>query len=182
MKAAGSAYKHDPPKELAKGVPIFVWMIFLVILPLASTFIMSFYSSKGLVIETQLNLNNYKAFFTETVYPRILVKTLGLALGISVLSMLLAYPLAYMVAFKIKRGRNLLFMLSIVPLWVSYLVRIIAWRTILGNQGVLNTVLVTLRIIAEPLQIFLYNPFSIAITLTAICIPFVFIPVYTSLE
>ncbi|MEW5818055.1 MAG: ABC transporter permease, partial [Spirochaetota bacterium] len=55
-------------------------------------------------------------------------------------------------------------------------------RTILGNNGVLNSLLLTVGIIKEPLQIFLYNPFAIAITLTAICIPFVFIPVYTSLE
>lgn len=182
MKTASVAHKTDPPRELVKGAPIFLWMVFLVILPLASTFIMSFYSSKGLVIETQLNLNNYKEFFVEDIYSRILVKTLGLALGISIFSLLLAYPLAYMVAFKVRRGKNLLFMLSIVPLWVSYLVRIIAWRTILGNQGVLNTALVTLHIIPEPLQIFLYNPFSVTLTLTAICIPFVFIPVYTSLE
>ncbi len=174
--------KYSSPRALLKGSPILLWMILLVILPLGSTFIMSFFSSEGLFIERDLTLRNYAAFFTDSLYPRILGKTLLLASGIASLAMLMAYPLAYMVAFKIKRGKNLLFMLSIVPLWVSYLVRIIAWRTILGNRGVINTILINLGIIQEPLEIFLYNPFSIIITLTAICIPFVFIPVYTSLE
>ncbi len=174
--------KYSHPRELIKGSPIFLWMILLVILPLGSTFIMSFYSSEGLVIERTLSAENYGNFFSELLYPKILGKTILMASGIAIVAMLLAYPLAYMVAFKIKRGKNLLFMLSIVPLWVSYLVRIIAWRTILGNRGILNTVLLTIGIIKEPLRIFLYNPFSIVVTLTAICIPFVFIPVYTSLE
>jgi spermidine/putrescine transport system permease protein len=94
----------------------------------------------------------------------------------------MAYPLAYMVSFKMVRGRNLLFMMCIIPLWVSYLVRIIAWRSILGNRGVINSILMAIGIIREPLRIFLYNRFAIAVTLTYICIPFVFIPVYTSLE
>ena len=73
-------------------------------------------------------------------------------------------------------------MLSIIPLWVSYLVRIIAWRTILGNKGVINSALTALGLIQEPLSFLLYNRFAIAVTLTYICIPFVFIPVYTALE
>ncbi|MEW5817375.1 MAG: ABC transporter permease, partial [Spirochaetota bacterium] len=85
-------------------------------------------------------------------------------------------------SFKIVRGRNLLFMMCIIPLWVSYLVRIIAWRSILGNRGLVNSALKVIGLIKEPLQIFLYNQFAIAITLVYICIPFVFIPVYTSLE
>jgi spermidine/putrescine transport system permease protein len=103
-------------------------------------------------------------------------------MAISLLSIAAAFPLAYMVSFKVRRGRNLLFMLCIIPLWVSYLVRIIAWRTILGNRGVINSALMALGLIKEPLTFFLYNQFAIAITLTYICIPFVFIPVYTALE
>jgi spermidine/putrescine transport system permease protein len=65
---------------------------------------------------------------------------------------------------------------------VSYLIRIIAWRTILGNKGLLNLVLIKLGIIHEPLRLFLYNQFAVIITLAYIAIPFVFIPLYTALE
>ncbi len=174
--------RFDSPRSYFKGIPIVVWLLFLVVVPLVFTFIMSFYSSEGLEIEKTLTLKNYKLFFTDTIYPRILFKSLRLALSVSIISIAMAYPLAYMVSFKMIRGRNLLFMMCIIPLWVSYLVRIIAWRSILGNRGVINSILMAIGITKGPLEFFLYNKFAIAITLTYICIPFVFIPVYTALE
>jgi len=172
----------SPSREFIKGVPITIWLMALVVIPLTFTFIMSFYSSAGLEIDKTLTLKNYKLFFTDSLYYSILFKSIRIALLIAFLAIGAAYPLAYMVSFKITRGKNLLFMLCIIPLWVSYLVRIIAWRAILGNRGVLNSLLLALGIIEKPLTIFLYNRFAIAITLTYICIPFVFIPIYTSLE
>jgi len=174
--------RFDSPKSYTRGIPIVVWLLVLVVVPLIFTFTMSFYQSAGLEIEKTLTLKNYKLFFTDPVYSRILFKSLRLALGVSVLSIAMAYPIAYMVSFKMVRGRNLLFMMCIIPLWVSYLVRIIAWRSILGNRGLINSALMALGLIEDPLRIFLYNRFAIAVTLTYICIPFVFIPVYTSLE
>lgn len=174
--------RFDSPRSYFKGIPIVVWLLFLVVVPLVFTFIMSFYSSEGLEIEKTLTLKNYKLFFTDTIYPRILFKSFRLALSVSIISIVMAYPLAYMVSFKMIRGRNLLFMMCIIPLWVSYLVRIIAWRSILGNRGVINSILMAIGITKGPLEFFLYNKFAIAITLTYICIPFVFIPVYTALE
>lgn len=170
------------PRAFLRGIPITVWLLALVAIPLSYTFAMSFYSSSGLQINRAFTLQNYKLFFTDPLYSSILFKSIRLSLVISALSIAASYPLAYLVSFKIRRGRNLLFMLCIIPLWVSYLVRIIAWRTILGNRGVINTLLTTVGLTREPLSFFLYNRFAIAITLTYICIPFVFIPLYTALE
>ena len=179
-----NALKNNSSKvdSFIKGIPILIWLFGLVIIPLTFTFIMSFYSSDGSIISKSLSLTNYKTFFTDALYFKILFKTIRLALLISILSILAAYPVAYLVSFKIKRGRNALFMLSIIPLWVSYLVRIIAWRSILGNKGLINNFLLSIGLIDSPLSFLLYNQFAIAITLTYICIPFVFIPVYTALE
>ncbi len=174
--------RFDSPRSYFKGIPIVVWLLFLVVVPLIFTFTMSFYSSEGLEINKTLSLKNYKLFFTDPIYSRILFKSLRLALSVSIISIAMAYPLAYMVSFKMKRGRDLLFMMCIIPLWVSYLVRIIAWRSILGNRGVINSMLMAIGITKEPLEFLLYNKFAVAITLTYICIPFVFIPVYTALE
>ncbi len=170
------------PKEFIKGIPITVWLIFLVIIPLFYTFLMSFYSTDGLVISEVFTLENYKTFFTDPLYHTIFLKTLAMAFVVAVIAMFMSYPVAYLVAFKIKKRKNLLFMLCIIPLWVSYLVRIIAFRVILGNKGVINSLLLSLGLIHEPLTFLLYNQFAVAITLTYICIPFIFIPVYTSLE
>jgi spermidine/putrescine transport system permease protein len=172
----------SPPRAFLRGIPITVWMLVLVIGPLALTFLMSFYSTDGMQIISTLTLKNYALFFTDPLYVSVLAKSMIVALIIAVLSILTAYPLAYLVSFRLRRGKQLLFMLSIIPLWVSYLVRIIAWRTILGNKGVINSALLAIGAIREPLTFLLYNRFAIAITLTYICIPFVFIPVYTALE
>jgi spermidine/putrescine transport system permease protein len=174
--------KISPPRAFLRGIPIAVWMLVLVIGPLALTFLMSFYSTDGMQIISTLTLKNYALFFTDPLYVSVLAKSMIVALIIAVLSILTAYPLAYLVSFRLRRGKQLLFMLSIIPLWVSYLVRIIAWRTILGNKGVINSALLAIGAIREPLTFLLYNRFAIAITLTYICIPFVFIPVYTALE
>jgi spermidine/putrescine transport system permease protein len=175
-------HRTSPPRAFLRGIPVTVWMLLLVIGPLLLTFLMSFYSTDGMQIIPTLTLKNYGLFFTDPLYVSVLAKSMILALVIAVLSILTAYPLAYLVSFRIRRGKQLLFMLSIIPLWVSYLVRIIAWRTILGNKGVINSALLAIGAIREPLTFLLYNRFAIAITLTYICIPFVFIPVYTALE
>jgi spermidine/putrescine transport system permease protein len=172
----------SPPRSLLRGLPITLWLLALVIGPLAFTFVMSFYSTDGMLIIPGFTLKNYGRFFTDPIFSSILLRSMAIALIIAVLAILTAYPLAYLVSFRMRRGKQLLFMLSVIPLWVSYLVRIIAWRTILGNKGVLNSFLLAVGVIREPLSFLLYNRFAIAITLTYICIPFVFIPVYTALE
>jgi spermidine/putrescine transport system permease protein len=174
--------RFSPPRAFLRGIPITVWLAALVIGPLAYTFLMSFYSTDGLRIIPTFTLKNYGRFFTDPIFASILLKSMVIALVIAVLAILTSYPLAYLVSFRMRRGKQLLFMLSVIPLWVSYLVRIIAWRTILGNKGVINSFLLAVGAIREPLSFLLYNRFAIAITLTYICIPFVFIPVYTALE
>ena len=101
------------PGEFIKGVPITIWLLALVIIPLAFTFMMSFYSSEGLNIEKTVTLKNYILFFTDSLYYKILFKSIRLALLIAFISLAASYPLAYMVSFKIRRGKNLLFMLCI---------------------------------------------------------------------
>ncbi len=173
---------YSPPRALVRGIPITLWMLALVVIPLGYTFLISFFQVEGLQIAARVTLKNYALFFTDPVYSGILLKSILLALAIATLGVLAGYPLAYMVSFRVRRFKQALFMLSIIPLWVSYLVRIIAWRTILGNKGVINSALESLGLIREPLSFLLYNRFAIAVTLTYICIPFVFIPVYTALE
>ena len=170
------------PRSFLRGIPVTVWMLALVVVPLGYTFLISFFQVENLQIAARFTLRNYALFFTDPMYSTILLRSIGLALVISVLGVLAGYPLAYMVSFRARRGKQALFMLSIIPLWVSYLVRIIAWRTILGNRGIINSALLTMGVIQEPLSFLLYNRFAIAVTLTYICIPFVFIPVYTALE
>lgn len=167
---------------LLLSMPLIVWLIILVIIPVILMLIMSFRLKSGYEITNIFTLQNYLSFFKESTYWRMLLKSFRMAFIVAFTAIIVSYPISFFISRILKRGRNFLFMLIIIPLWVSYLVRIIAWRTILGNNGVLNTLLMKFHFTKEPLSIFLYNNFSVVLTLTYIAIPFVFIPLYTSLE
>jgi len=96
--------------------------------------------------------------------------------------LLLGYPLAYFLSFRATKRKDLLYQLVIIPLWVSYLVRGYAWKTILGSDGVLNGFLQYLHLTNHPVEFFLYSPFAVILTLTHIYTPFTFLPIYASLE
>ncbi len=164
------------------GIPITVWLVLIVLVPVLLMFIMSFKQKSGYEILNVFTFNNYLEFFKNETYWKLLLKSFRMAFIVSIVAIISGYPLAYFISRRLRKFRNFFYMLIITPLWVSYLVRIIAWRTILGNRGLINTALLNLGIIKEPLSIFLYNQVSVVITLTYIAIPFVFIPLYTSLE
>ena len=97
-------------------------------------------------------------------------------------SLLLGYPLAYFLSFYAGKRKDLLYQMVIIPLWVSYLVRAYAWKTILGSDGVFNTLLQYVHLTKHPLDFLLYSPFAVVLTLTHIYTPFTFLPIYAALE
>ena len=135
----------------------------------------------GLIVH-EWNLQNYAKLFQNPVYLAVLLRTMRIAASVTILSLALGYPLAYYMSFHAGPRKELLYQLVIVPLWVSYLVRGYAWKTILGSDGVFNGFLQYLHITHEPVSFFLYSPFAVVLTLTHIYTPFVFLPLYASLE
>jgi len=178
----GKKTVFDKPRAYITGIPIILWLLIIIITPVILMLIMSFRQKVGYDISYVLTLSNYLRILKKPLYFKIFLRSFRIALIASALAIFAGYPLAYYISRKIRKGRNLLFMLIITPLWISYLVRIIAWRTILGNRGLINSALMALGLIKEPLSFLLYNQFAVAITLTYIAIPFVFIPLYTTLE
>jgi spermidine/putrescine transport system permease protein len=128
------------------------------------------------------NLENFKTLYSNPVYFAVLLRTMRIAGSVTLCSLLLGYPLAYYLSFHAGARKELLYQLVIVPLWVSYLVRGYAWKTILGSEGVLNGFLQYLHLTHEPVAFLLYSPFAVVLMLTHIYTPFVFLPIYASLE
>ena len=128
------------------------------------------------------NLDNYKELLQKTVYWQTLLRSMWIAARVMLLSLLLGYPLAYFVSFYAGKRKDLLYQMVIIPLWVSYLVRAYAWKTILGSDGVLNTLLQYAHLTSRPLDFLLYSPFAVVLTLTHIYTPFTFLPIYAALE
>lgn len=169
--------------RIAVAAPPLTWVAAFLLVPYALLFCYSFWSvSPAQVIVRDWSLQNYIELFRVSMYGSVLFRSIRIAASVTCLSLLIGYPLAYYTSFHVHAKKHLLYQLVIIPLWVSYLVRAYAWKTILGTDGVLNTVLQYLHITSHPLQFLLYSPFAVTITLTHIYTPFVFLPVYAALE
>src|SRR5215467_1654706 len=164
------------------SLPPLVWVALFLLLPYALMFAHSFWTVRDGFIAHQWNLQNYRTLLSNPVYLQVFFRTMRIAAAVTICSLLLGYPLAYYLSFRASGRKELLYQLVIVPLWVSYLVRGYAWKTILGSEGVLNGFLQYLHITSEPVSFFLYSPFAVVLVLTHIYTPFVFLPIYASLE
>jgi len=164
------------------SAPPLLWVGIFLLLPYALMFAHSFWLVRDGMIAHEWNLQNYVRLFQIPVYLEVLFRTMRIAAGVTLLSLVLGYPLAYYMSFHAGIRKDLLYQLVIVPLWVSYLVRGYAWKTILGSEGVLNGFLQYIHVTKEPISFFLYSPFAVVLMLTHIYTPFVFLPLYASLE
>src|ERR1700688_2605840 len=163
-------------------LPPLLWVGLFLLLPYAFMLAHSFWMVRDGFIAHQWNLQNYSTLVTNSVYVQVLLRSMRIAASVTLCSLLLGYPLAYYLSFCAGARKEMLYQLVIVPLWVSYLVRGYAWKTILGSDGVLNGFLQYLHITNEPVSFFLYSPFAVVLMLTHIYTPFVFLPLYASLE
>jgi spermidine/putrescine transport system permease protein len=164
-------------------VPPLLWVAVFLLVPYALLFCYSFWSvSSTQTIVHSWTLDNYRELWHVDVYLETLFRSMWIALRVTLLSLLLGYPLAYYLSFHAGKRKDFLYQLVIIPLWVSYLVRAYAWKTILGSDGVLNTLLQHVHFTSHPLEFLLYSPFAVVLTLTHIYTPFAFLPIYASLE
>jgi spermidine/putrescine transport system permease protein len=164
------------------SLPPLLWVGLFLVLPYALMFAHSFWTIRDGVIVHHWNLDNYATLFSKPIYVDVLLRTMRIAASVTLCSLLLGYPLAYYLSFHSGARKGFLYQLVIVPLWVSYLVRGYAWKTILGSEGVLNGFLQYLHLTHEPVASLLYSPFAVVLMLTHIYTPFVFLPIYAALE
>jgi len=169
--------------RVAITVPPLVWVSAFLLLPYLLMFCYSFWSvSSSQQIMHAWTFQNYRELLTRHVYGQTLMRSMWIAARVMMFSLLLGYPLAYFLSFHAGKRKDLYYQLVIIPLWVSYLVRAYAWKTILGTDGVLNTLLQYLHLTQHPLDFLLYSPFAVVLTLTHIYTPFAFLPIYAALE
>ncbi len=161
-----------------------LWWGLVLLVPYLMMLAISFYTQQFPFHVPDFQLGNYLTLIGDSQYYGVLGRSVKVALLVSVVAFCLSYPLAYFLAFKVQssRLRMFLYIATIVPLWVSYLLRAYTWKTILGSEGILNSFLMWLGIISEPSTIFLYNQFAMVITMAYIFTPFMVMPIYASLE
>jgi spermidine/putrescine transport system permease protein len=164
-------------------LPPMIWVVLFLLIPYGLLFCYSFWSvSPSQTIVHSWTLDNYRELFRVNVYLQTLFRSMWIAARVMIFSLLLGYPLAYFLSFYAGPRKDLFYQLVIIPLWVSYLVRAYAWKTILGSDGVLNTLLQYVHLTKHPLEFLLYSPFAVVLTLTHIYTPFTVLPIYAALE
>jgi putative spermidine/putrescine transport system permease protein len=167
--------------------PAVLWLLVFYLVALVLLLMTSLWQQDVFTAELMRNwtLSNYKKIFTgqDGLWLRIYGRTVLLASIVTLVDIALAFPLAWFMArVASPKWRTLLFLAVVVPLWSSILVRIFAWRTILGSQGVLNEFLVDVGLLGHPSSAFLYNERAVAITWAYVWLPFMVLPIFTALE
>ena len=159
-----------------------VWLVGFFLLPLAYLLAVSFArrSPYG-TIEWALGFSNYWRAF-QPLYLGVYWRSFWMAVLTTVLCMLLGYPVAYTLALKVSgRWKSALLMLVVIPFWTSFLIRTYAWMVILRTEGVVNTALMALHLVHEPLRL-LYTPLAVFIGLVYGELPFMILPLYAVLQ
>ncbi len=193
--AAGEAIQVRPARpsllkilrenKVAQGLalisPADLYLIIFMVLPLILVTGLSFLS-RGMYgdVEFKFNLSNYTRLL-DPIYGKILLYSLGVGVGTTGLCIVLGYPLAYYIARAPARQRSLLMFLVLLPFWTNFIIRMYAWIMILRAGGFLDAFLQSLHITTEPLRL-LYTPTAVMIGMVYEFLPFMVLPLYTSLE
>jgi spermidine/putrescine transport system permease protein len=149
--------------------------------PLAILLAVSFWTMPAFQLIPGFTLLNYLRGTTSDLYSAILIRTVVLGFVTAALVVPIAYALAYLLRFVFTRRAQLILSLVLISMFSGYLVRIYAWRTILGREGLLNSALMQLGVIHEPLTFISYNQGVVVIILVGILIPLVLLPIYSSM-
>jgi spermidine/putrescine transport system permease protein len=162
--------------------PAVVWLVVFGLAPLVVLVLMSFWQSTIFGLSTEFTLDNYRLLLADPVYALVIMQTLRIAVSVTVISLLVSYPIAYFIASTRGTRRTLFLLLLFIPFWSSYVVRTFVWLPMLGRGGLVNNALIALGIVDHPLDWLLYNEAATQIGLVYIYILFMTLPIYLSLD
>jgi spermidine/putrescine transport system permease protein len=154
----------------------------LIVLPLVAFLFHSLFYVESDRIIYQLTLRNYVRFFHDEIYLPLFIKTVMLALEVVAITLLIGYPCAYFLAGLRGRVKYVLALVMALPLFMSYIIKIYAIRSILGTNGFINNALMGLGVIDRPSDLFIFNFTAVLITLSVILLPFTTLPIFVGLE
>jgi spermidine/putrescine transport system permease protein len=161
--------------------PTMLIMLAALAAPLALLALYSFWTQDGYVLDKTPTLAQYATGIGRATYRELFYRSVEISSLVTLITVLLAYPMAYFVAFRAEKKFIWLILLTI-PFWTSYLLRVFTWKLILGYNGVINSGLMSLGVIHQPLEFLLYNPTAVVVTLAHAWAAFAILPIYVSLE
>ncbi|ATG47023.1 spermidine/putrescine ABC transporter permease [Celeribacter ethanolicus] len=164
--------------------PTALYALLLLAVPLVAIVVISFWTQTGVRdFDTAFTLANYKEALTDPLYRQLMLRSLMVSGLVTTITVVLAFPIAYFVSFGVKpEHKSLWIFLITIPFWTSYLIRVFLWKVILGYNGVLNSGLLAVGVIEEPMSFILYNVNAVVITLAHAYAPFAILPIFVALE
>jgi spermidine/putrescine transport system permease protein len=175
-------HRHEGWRGYLLLSPALLLMAAAILFPIGMTLVMSTWSLSGYDIDSTPSLGNYVAMTEHPMFRVLILRSLTIALTCTLFTVVLCYPMAYYVAFHAGRHKAIWLIVMTLPFWTSYLLRVFAWKVVLGYEGVLNTTLLGLGIVTEPVAAFLYSQTAVTIVLAHSWAAFAILPIYVSLE
>ncbi len=177
MSASGTnRQKTNTFQLLAPGV---VWMILFLIAPIMMIVYVSFWTQTTFAINSTLTLDSWRNFFSSEAYVGALWTTIRLWIIVLTLTFLIGYPAALFVGLLVKSKpvATVLLVLCVIPFWTSFLIRVLAWRPMLGREGAINILLQKAGLIDAPIEVLLFSELSVIIGMTQIYVVFMVGPI-----
>ncbi|MDH5528922.1 MAG: ABC transporter permease [Paracoccaceae bacterium] len=208
MTALSDPIEVSPPRDAERfrrwlrgyGLlsPALAVMFAMLALPIAALVLLSFWTQNGFELDRSLTVENYAQlvrlkdeptiwfgipfYFNYPVPAILMIKSVIMSLTATIAVIALAYPMAYFLAFRVHKHKALWIIMITIPFWTSYLLRVFAWKVVLGFNGAINSGLKAIGVIDQPLEFLLYNPGAVVITLAHSWVAFAILPIYVSLE
>ena len=186
-ETTNTAAQNSPPAEsflarnrvyflLAPGV---LWMLLFLVVPLLMMVYVSFWTQTTFAINSTLTTKSWETFFASETYFGALIRTLRLWLTVLFFTLLIGYPTALFIGqfVRNKTTQTILLVACVIPFWTSFLIRVLAWRPMLGKEGAINIVLQSMGIIDQPIEVLLFTELSVIIGMVQIYVVFMVGPI-----
>ncbi len=164
------------------AAPAVVWLVAFSIVPIGLMVAMSFWKSTIFGTRPDFVLDNYRRIFSTSLYTGQLLHTLRIAITTTIVSLLVSFPIALLLARLKAPWKSTFVLLLFIPFWTSYVVRTFVWLPILGRNGIINQALIALGLIDRPLDFLLYNEGAVLLGLVYVYTLFMTLPIYVTLE
>ncbi len=162
--------------------PTFLYCFILIIVPIITTILYSFWQQDFISVVPNWNLDSYKEALTNPLYLTLYARSLNVSLSVALFTVLSAFPIAYFISFYGGNRKGMYLLLITIPFWSSYLLRVFTWRIMLGYNGLFDSIYIYLTGSEEHLTFLLYNTNAVIITLAHAYAPFAILPIYVALE
>ncbi|MBU0643575.1 MAG: ABC transporter permease [Alphaproteobacteria bacterium] len=171
--------KKDRRRAISLLTPGLLWMFFFMVLPMAMVIYVSFWTQTTFSVNSTLTTASWKHFLSSATYLSAIWTTLRIWLIVLIATVVVGYPVALFIGLFVRNKtlQTALLVACVIPFWTSFLIRVIAWRPMLGTEGAINVILMKLGIISEPLTFLLFSEFSVLVGMTQIYCVFMVGPI-----